>query len=69
MGRRSLEHGGGKQWRSRMEQNERPGEYYCGIETSVWTAGTGLLSAGVLELWTGVLMLLCQAVLSQIPHC
>jgi hypothetical protein len=27
------------------------------------------LSAGVLELWTGVLIFLCQAVLSQVLHC
>ena len=38
-----------------MEQDEQPGENYCGIEDGVRTAGTETLSAGVLELWTGVL--------------
>jgi hypothetical protein len=51
-----------------MEQGEQRGENYCGIERGVRTAGREILSAGVLELWTGVLMFLCQAVMSQLPH-
>jgi hypothetical protein len=39
-----------------MEQDEQQGENYCGIEASIWTAGRETLSAGIFELWTGVLM-------------
>ena len=67
---RSLEEGGGKLWRPCLEQNEQRGENYCGIETGIRTVGREILSAGVLELWTGVLMFPCEVVLTQIPrHC
>jgi hypothetical protein len=52
-----------------MEQGEEPGENYSGIEIDVQTAGREILSGGVPELWTGVLVFLCQAVLSRIPRC
>jgi hypothetical protein len=49
-----------------MEQDEEPGENYFEIETGVLTAGTEILSGGVLELWTGVLTFLCQVVVTDI---
>lgn len=49
------EDGWGKLWRARVEQDEQPGENFCGIEDGVRTAGTETLSTGLLELWTGIL--------------
>jgi len=43
-----------------MEENEQPGGYYCGIKTSVRTAGTEILC--VLEIRTCILIFICQAV-------
>jgi hypothetical protein len=51
-----------------MEQDEKRGDNYCGIDTGVRTADREIISAFVLEMWTRVLMFLCQDVLSQIPH-
>lgn len=53
------EDGGGKLWSARVEQDEQPGENYCGIEDGLRTAGTETLSVGVLELWTGILSAAC----------
>jgi hypothetical protein len=49
-GRQNLAEGVGKLWRSLTEQDEQPGENYCGIVTGVRTAGTEILSGGVLEI-------------------
>ena len=59
--RQSLEEGRGKLWCALMEQDEQREENYCGIETGVRIAGREILSAGLLELWTVVLIFLCQA--------
>ena len=54
--RGSAEEGGGKFRRARVEHVEQPCEDFCGIEASLWTAGTEILSACVFELWTGILI-------------
>jgi hypothetical protein len=48
-----------------MEQNEQTLESYCGVETGVRTADREILSAGVLELWTCVLMFLSGCVVTD----
>ena len=59
---------GVKVWCALIEQDEQTGENYCGIDIGVRTADREIMSAGVLEMWTRILMFLCQDVLSQIPH-
>jgi len=66
--RRNLEEGGGKLWCALTEQDEQRRENYCRIDTGVRTADRGIISAGVLEMWTRILMFLCQDVLSQISQ-
>jgi hypothetical protein len=58
-----------KLWLALVVQDVQPGENNCGIETGVRTAGREILFGCLLEMRIGVLMFLCQAVFSQIPHC